>query len=85
MEAIVSTSFIYAILGGIVATLAFIYYEKNSNPEKQRNSLYYAGMFFIISNLIYHGTSPTSSTNQISMTTPFAPVVCEMKTGNPTF
>tara|TARA_Y100000389_G_scaffold204765_1_gene259481 strand:- start:10266 stop:10523 length:258 start_codon:yes stop_codon:yes gene_type:complete len=85
MEAIVSTSFIYAILGGIVATLAFIFYEKQNEPEKQRNSLYYAGMFFIISNIIYHGTAPTSVSNQITMSTPFSANVCEMHTGTPNF
>ena len=85
MEATVSTSFIYAILGGILALLALIYYQKVKEPTTKRNPLYYAGVFFIVANIIYHVMSPKDVTSQFSMKRIFNPVICEMKTGHPEF
>ena len=85
MEATVSTSFIYAILGGFFAVLALIYYQKTKDPEYKRNPIYYAGIFFIVSNIVYHVSSPNDVASQLKMKNMFSPPVCEMKTGQPTF
>ena len=85
MEATVSTSFIYAILGGIFAVLALIYYQKVNQPKTKRNPLYYAGVFFIVANIIYHAMSPEDVASQLSMKSMFNPAICEMKTGQPEF
>lgn len=85
MEATVSTSFIYSILGGIFSVLALIYYQKTKDPNFKRNPLYYAGVFFIVANIIYHISCPERTASQISMKNVFTPLICEMKTGNPEF
>ena len=85
METTVSSSFIYAILGGIFAVLALIYYQRLKDPEFKRNPIYYAGIFFIVSNIVYHTTSPNSPGSQLKMKSVFPPAVCEMKTGHPSF
>ena len=85
MESSVSSSFVYAILGGFFAVLALIYYQKSKDPEFKRHPVYYAGVFFIISNIIYHLHSPSSGSSQIKMKNVFNPSVCEMKTGQPSF
>ena len=72
MDAQVSSSFIYAVLAGLF-------------PEKKRHPLYYAGVFFIVSNIIYNTTSPESVNSQMTLKNVFSPVVCEMKTGQPSF
>jgi|TARA_Y100000389_G_scaffold189951_1_gene214259 hypothetical protein len=85
MEATVSTSFIYAILGGIFSVLALIYYQKVNQPKLKRKPLYYAGIFFVVANVIYHVISPNDVTSQMTMKNIFNPVICEMKTGQPEF
>ena len=85
MENKISSSFIYAILGGIFSVLALLYYERQKDPKKSRHPLYHAGVFFIVSNIIYNFTSPDSVGSQMVMSTPFNPVVCEMQTGQPPF
>jgi len=85
MDSQVSSSFIYAILAGIFAVLAFIYYQKINYPKQKRHPLYYAGVFFLVSNLVYNTTSPESVASQITFKNVFNPEICEMKTGQPTF
>ena len=85
METTVSSSFVYAILGGVISVLALIYYQRLKDPEFRRNPVYYAGIFFLVSNLIYHSTSPHSSASKITVPSVFSPTICEMKTGQPSF
>lgn len=85
METTVSSSFIYAVLGGVFSVLALIYYQKSKDPEFKRNPIYYAGVFFIISNVVYHISSPNNVASQIKMRSVFSSPVCEMKTGYPSF
>ena len=85
MDAQVSSSFIYAVLAGLFAVLIFIYYQKLTFQKKKRHPLYYAGVFFIVSNIIYNTTSPESINSQMTLKNVFSPVVCEMKTGQPSF
>ena len=85
MDTQISSSFIYAILGGVFSVLAFIYYQKINYPKTKRHPLYYAGVFFIVSNIIYNTTSPESISSQMTFKNVFDPVVCEMKTGQPEF
>ena len=85
METTVSASFIYAILGGILSILIMIYYNKTSENPKKRTNIHYAGVFFIVSNIIYYITSPENVSSNITMKSVFVPEKCEMKTGFPTF
>ena len=85
MEATVSTAFVYAILGGLLAVIGLIYHQKKKDPEFKRKPIYYAGIFFIVSNVVYHISSPKDLTSQLKMKSVFPPQVCEMKTGQPTF
>ena len=88
MEAIVSTSFVYAILGGLFVTLAYIYYMKRKDPSYDRHPMYHAAIYFVLANIIYYfvkGSSELSTMPQIKMKSLFVPQVNEMKTGHPNF
>jgi|TARA_B100000965_G_scaffold283153_1_gene241042 hypothetical protein len=85
MEATVSTAFIYAILGGVLSVFSLIYYQKTKDPEFKRKPIYYAGIFFIVANIIYYMYLPNDITGQLKVKNVFSPNVLEMKTGQPTF
>ena len=85
MEATVSTSFIYRNLGRFFRCSCFDLLSKNKRSEYKRNPIYYAGIFFIVSNIVYHVSSPNDVASQLKMKNMFSPPVCEMKTGQPTF
>ena len=84
MEATVSTAFIYAILGGILSVFGLIYYQKQKDPEFKRKPIYYAGIFFIVANVIYHMYSQ-NDVSQMKVKNVFQPQSLEMKTGLPSF
>ncbi len=83
METQISSSFIYAILSGIVSVLAFVYVQKQYYQKKERHPLYYAGIFFIVSNIVYNISSPDSPESQMRFN--YNTIDCQMKTGQPTF
>ena len=85
MEATVSTAFIYAILGGVLSVFSLIYYQKTKDPEFKRKPIYYAGIFFIVANIIYYMYLPNYITGQLKVKNVFSQNVLEMKTGQPTF
>ena len=88
MEAIVSTSFVYAVLGGLFVTLSFIYYMRRKDPLYQRHPMYHATIFFVIANIIFYFVKSDNKSDtmpQIKMKSLFTPQVTEMKTGYPNF
>ena len=82
MKVTVSTAFVFAILGGILSVLLYVYYQKKTNTKYEKsNSIYNIGIFCLISNIIYF----TIGNSDLEFDRIWPNPICEMKTGQPNF
>lgn len=85
MKVYVSTSFIYAILGGILSVLLYVYYQKSTSEDYQKSkSIYNIGIFVLFANIIYFSTQKYGI-KDVEFQRIFENPNCEMKTGQPNF
>ena len=86
-----SAAFVYAILGGILSVLLYVYYQKKTNKKYEKSkSIYNIGIFCLISNIIYftiinNEKSYYNENSYFEFDRIWPNPICEMKTGQPNF
>lgn len=89
MEMIMSTPFIFSIIGGILVTTIFIYYQnslsKKNKIKIEKSNIFYSAVFFVSACVIHCLISNYSEHGDISLKNVFKIIPNEMKTGSPPF
>lgn len=86
---IMSTPYIFSIIGGILATMLLIYYQRRvseqNNKKIEKSTFFYSAVFFISACLIHSLISGCAESKDIKLKNVFKVMPSEMKTGTPPF